>query len=160
MKNRILITLLISLLSGCATERYFGGNGAEALVYKENHNFGFAIKKRAESEQQIGRLIAEIESIDKEATYIVDYKKAQNKKILTKIFAQYPSHLIAPERVEYRLSPSLTEDLTIRATLTRIKTQRCEPAEIGVESGQRNCFVESMRYKQVSYKSKLVGGEE
>ena len=159
MKKLILITLVASSLLGCATERYFGGNGAEALVYEENHNFGFAIKKRAESEKQIRRLIAEIESIDKEATYIIDYKKVQNKKMLTKIFAQYPSHLIAPERVEYRHSPALNEDLTIQATLTRIKTQRCEPAEIGVESGQRNCFVESMRFKQVSYKSKLVGEE-
>ncbi|HGY9570767.1 TPA: hypothetical protein ACOJRH_001377 [Vibrio harveyi] len=157
MKKLVLIALLTSSLFGCATERYFGGNGAEAVVYKEHHSFEFAVKNRAETEKQIKQLIQKIESMDKEATYVIDYKSARSKTMLKKTFEQYPSHIIAPHRVEYRYTPALPSDLNIQVTLTRLQTQQCSPAQIQVQLGEPDCFVESMRLKQVSYKSRLVG---
>ncbi|WP_038880826.1 hypothetical protein [Vibrio jasicida] len=157
MKKLVLITLLTSSLFGCASERYFGGNGAEALVYKEHHNFEFAIKKQAETTKQIKQLIHDIESMDKEATYVVDYRSTRSKTMLEQIFSQYPSHIVAPQRVTFRNAPHLSNELSIQVTLTRMKTQQCTPAQIHVQLGQPDCFVESMRLKQVSYKSRLVG---
>lgn len=157
MKKLVLITLLTSSLFGCVTERYFGGNGAEAVVYKEHHSFEFVIKNRVEIEKQIKQLIHKIESMDKESTFIIDYKSTPSKVMLVQVFEQYPSHTIAPQRVEYRYSPTLPSDLKIQITLTRLKSQQCTPAQIQVELGQPDCFVESMRLKQVSYKPRLLG---
>ena len=157
MKKLLLIALLTSSLLGCANERYFGGNGAEAVVYKENHSFEFAIKKRTETVEQIEHLIRKIESMDKGATYIVEYKSTRTKMMLEPIFKQYPSHIIAPKRVEYRSKSSLPSDLNIHVTLTRLKTQQCLPTKFNTRIGQPDCFVESMRLKQVSDKSRLIG---
>jgi hypothetical protein len=157
MKQLVLIILMTSSLLGCVTERYFGGNGSEALVYKEKHTFSFVIKNLAQTETELNRLVSEIESTDNEATYVIDYKKLASKKMLEQIFSRYPSHVIAPERIVYRRALSSPSDLNIRVTLTRLRTQQCLPAQIEVESRQPDCFIESMRLKQVSYKSQLVG---
>ncbi|EHH1037159.1 hypothetical protein J7077_004309 [Vibrio parahaemolyticus] len=157
MNKLVLIALLTSSLFGCVTERYFGGNGTEALVYKEHHSFEFAVKNYAVTEQQIRQLIQKVESMDKDATYMIDYKSARGKTMLMKTFEQYPSHIIAPQRVEYRYTPALPSDLNIHVTLMRLKSQQCTPAQIQIQLGQPDCFVELMRLKQVSYKSRLVG---
>jgi hypothetical protein len=157
MKKLLLTTLLASSLLGCATERYFGGNGVEALVYKEHHSFSFVIKNKTETERELRRLVAKIESTDNEATYVIDYKKISSKRMLENIFAQYPAHVAEPKRAVYRHANSLPNDLRVRVTLRLMKTQQCLPAQIEVESRQSDCFLESTRLKQVSYKSKLVG---
>ncbi len=87
MKNLVFIALLTSSLLGCANERYFGGNGAEAIVYKENHSFEFAIKKRTETAKKIEQLIRDIESMDKGATYVVEYKSTRAKTMLEPILS-------------------------------------------------------------------------
>ncbi|CDT86088.1 hypothetical protein [Vibrio coralliirubri] len=157
MKKLLLMALFISSLLGCASEQYFVGHGSEALVYKEHHNFEFAMKNRAETAKQLKGLIQDIESMDKEATYVVDYKSIRSKAMLQEIFEQYPSHVIAPQRVVYRSAQLLPSDLNIQVTLTRLKTQECTPAQIHVRLRQPDCFAESMRLKQVAYKSRLVG---
>ena len=157
MKKLLLMALFTTSLFGCASEQYFVGHGSEALVYKEHHSFEFAMKNRAETTKQITALIQDIESIDKEATYVVDYKSPRTKQMLQAIFKQYPSHLIAPQRVTYRSAQLLPTDLNIQVTLTRLKTQECKPAQIHVRLRQQDCFAESMRLKQVAYKSRLVG---
>ncbi|MEZ8064443.1 MULTISPECIES: hypothetical protein [Vibrio] len=157
MKKLLLMVLFTSTILGCASEQYFVGHGAEALVYKEHHSFDFTMKNRAETTKQINALIQDIESMDKEATYIVDYKSNRSKQMLQAIFAQYPPHVIAPQRVLYRSAQLLPIDLKIQVTLTRLKTQECAPAQIHVRLRQSDCFAESMRLKQVAYKSRLVG---
>lgn len=157
MKKLLLMALFTTSLFGCASEQYFVRQGSEALVYKEHHSFEFAMKNRSETTKQISALIQDIESMDKEATYVVDYKSSRSKQMLQAIFEQYPSHLIAPQRVEYRSVQLLPSDLNIQVTLTRLKTQECKPAQIHVRLRQQDCFVESMRLKQVAYKSRLVG---
>ncbi|OIN25691.1 hypothetical protein [Vibrio barjaei] len=157
MKKLIIIVFLVSTLLGCASERYFGGNGAEAITYQEHHNFDFAIKNYDETAKQISALVKDIESTDKEATYVIDYKDTRSKKMLEKIFDQYPSHKVAPQRVEFKHVRTMRSDLKIQVALTRLKTQYCAPAQIQHQIGQPDCFVESMRLKQVSYKSRLVG---
>jgi hypothetical protein len=157
MKKLLLMALFTSTILGCASEQYFVGHGAEALVYKEHHSFEFTIKNRAETGKQLNELIQDIESMDKEATYIVDYKSNRSKQMLKAIFDQYPSHVIAPQRVLYRSAQLLPNDLNIQVTLTRLKTQECTPAQIHVRLRQPDCFAESMRLKQVAYKSRLVG---
>lgn len=82
MKKLVLMALFAISLFGCASEQYFVGHGSEALVYKEHHSFKFEIKSRAETTKQLDVLIHKIESMDKEATYLVDYKSAVNKKML------------------------------------------------------------------------------
>lgn len=157
MKKLLLMALFTTSLFGCASEQYFVGHGSEALVYKEHHSFEFAMKNRGETAKQLSRLIQDIESMDKEATYVVDYKSTSSKAMLQEIFEQYPSHVIAPQRVVYRSSQLLPNDLNIQVTLTRLKTQKCTPAQIHVRLRQSDCFVESMRLKQVAYKSRLLG---
>ena len=157
MKKLLLMALFTTSLFGCTSEQYFVGQGSEALVYKEHHSFEFAMKNRAETTKQITALIQDIESMDKEATYVVDYKSPRTKQMLQAIFKQYPSHLIAPQRVTYRSAQLLPTDLNIQVTLTRLKTQECKPAQIHVRLRQPDCFAESMRLKQVAYKSRLVG---
>ncbi|MCK8086241.1 MULTISPECIES: hypothetical protein [Vibrio] len=157
MKKLLLMALFTSSLLGCASEQYFVGHGSEALVYKEHHNFEFAMKNRAETAKQLKGLIQDIESMDKEATYVVDYKSIRSKAMLQEIFEQYPSHVIAPQRVVYRSAQLLPSDLNIQVTLTRLKTQECTPSQIHVRLRQPDCFAESMRLKQVAYKSRLVG---
>ncbi|TCN77164.1 hypothetical protein EDB62_107155 [Vibrio crassostreae] len=157
MKKLLLMALFTTSLLGCTSEQYFVGQGSEALVYKEHHNFEFAMKNRGETAKQLKGLIQDIESMDKEATYVVDYKSPRTKQMLQAIFEQYPSHLIAPQRVTYRNAQLLPSDLNIQVTLTRLKTQECKPAQIHVRLRQQDCFTESMRLKQVAYKSRLVG---
>ncbi|CAK2484533.1 hypothetical protein [Vibrio crassostreae] len=157
MKKLLLMALFTTSLLGCASEQYFVGHGSEALVYKEHHNFEFAVKNRGETAKQLKGLIQDIESMDKEATYVVDYKSPRTKQMLQVIFEQYPSYLIAPQRVTYRSAQLLPTDLNIQVTLTRLKTQECKPAQIHVRLRQQDCFTESMRLKQVAYKSRLVG---
>ena len=86
MKKLVLMALFATSLFGCASEQYFVAQGAEALAYKEHHNFEFEIKNRAKTAQQLDALIQEIESTDKEATYVVDYKSAASKQMLKEIF--------------------------------------------------------------------------
>ncbi|EGU42851.1 hypothetical protein VISP3789_18575 [Vibrio splendidus ATCC 33789] len=97
MKKLVLMALFATSLFGCASEQYFVAQGAEALAYKEHHNFEFEIKNRAKTTQQLDALIQEIELADKEATYVVDYKSAASKQMLKEIFKQYPSHLMPPK---------------------------------------------------------------
>ncbi|MEZ8039587.1 hypothetical protein ACED25_08340 [Vibrio sp. 1F263] len=157
MKKSLIMALFNLSLLGCASEQYFVGQGAEALVYKEQHSFEFAMKNRDETTKQITALIQNIELMDKEATYAVDYKSIRSKAMLQSIFEEYPSHVIAPQRVLYRSVKLLPSDLKIQVTLTRLKTQKCAPAQIHVRLRQPDCFAESMRLKQVAYKSRLVG---
>ncbi|CAK1969441.1 Lipoprotein [Vibrio crassostreae] len=157
MKKLLLMALFTTSLLGCTSEQYFVGQGSEALVYKEHHNFEFAMKNRGETAKQLKGLIQDIESMNKEATYVVDYKSPRTKQMLQAIFEQYPSHLIAPQRVTYRSAQLLPTDLNIQVTLTRLKTQECKPAQIHVRLRQQDCFAESLRLKQVAYKSRLVG---
>ncbi|WP_060981930.1 hypothetical protein [Vibrio splendidus] len=157
MKKLLLMALFTYSLLGCASEQYFVGHGSEALVYKEHHSFEFAMKNRGETAKQLKGLIQDIESMDKEAIYVVDYKSTRSKAMLQEIFKQYPSHVIAPQRVVYRSSQLLPNDLNIQVTLTRLNTQECTPAQIHVQLRQPDCFAESMRLKQVAYKSRLVG---
>ncbi|HCH3375406.1 TPA: hypothetical protein NKU37_002944 [Vibrio parahaemolyticus] len=157
MKTFLLMLFITSPLWGCASEQYFVGNGAEALVYKEHHSFEITMKNHGEMNKQMAALIQDIESIDRDASYVVDYKSMRIKAMLQKIFEQYPSHVIRPQRVLYRSAQSLPSDLKIQVTLTRLKAQECEPAQIHVRLRKSECFAETMRLKQVAYKSRLVG---
>ncbi|WP_172380907.1 hypothetical protein [Vibrio sp. Vb339] len=159
MTKLVLLGLFTTSLLGCASQEHFVGYGAEALVHTEQHSFEFVITKRVESSKQLNAWIQDIESMDREAVYVVDYRSTASKQMLQNIFEQYPSHVIAPLRVSYRSAQLLPSDLKIQATLTRLTTQPCTPANIHLGLLQLDCFAESMRLKQVAYKSRLLGGQ-
>lgn len=154
-----LFTLLVTclLISACSSERYFGGNGAEALVYDEHHSYEVRIKNKHAVETQLAAVIEKFESLDRAATYRVEYRSTDAKKLLQSLFASYPSHQVEPKRVTYLRNKDLLAELKMDVTVKQLKMAPCQPAQVQVELPTRDCFVESMRLKQVAYKSRLVG---
>jgi hypothetical protein len=151
------LTLTCLAISACSSERYFGGNGAEALVYDEHHSYEVRIKNKPAVRAQLADVIANFESIDKEATYHVEYRTSAAKKLMQTLFASYQTHEVDPQRVIYLHNKNLLADLKMDVTVKKIKTEPCQAAQIQKELTTRDCFVESMRVKQVAYKSRLVG---
>jgi hypothetical protein len=154
---RLSALMIALLMSGCTAERYFGGNGAEALVYTENHRYEIVVKDKHVAQKQLQNLVASVESHDPEATYRVEYKSKTNKDMLAKIFANYASHRGFKERVVYRYNSAMSSDLSVDIAVRKLKTQPCSPAQLQVELASPDCFVEAMRLKQVAYKSRLLG---
>jgi hypothetical protein len=149
--------LLLFGISGCTTERYFDGNGAEALVFQEIHRVDYVVKKRNETVEKMEQLIAISESLDKEAVYVVSYKSSTDRQLAEKAFKSFSSLSIDPSRIEYREVSNMIADVRIVVALRQLKTQTCKPAQLQNEIAQPDCFVETMRLKQVAYKSRLVG---
>lgn len=157
--KRLVVLFAVSFMgiTGCTTERYFDGNGAEALVYQEVHRVGYVIEKRKESLKKIEQLIALTESFDKEATYVVSYKSKQDRELAEKAFKQVAILAMTSSRIQYLQKPDMIADVRISVSVRQVRTQTCKPAQLLQEIAQPDCFVESMRLKQVAYKSRLVG---
>ncbi|USD61759.1 hypothetical protein J4N45_07310 [Vibrio sp. SCSIO 43140] len=151
------LLLLVLLVSGCTTERYFNGNGAETIVYQEVHRVDYVIKKRDATLANMKQFIALSESSDKEANYVVSYKSKSAKNLAEQAFSKFDALTISPSRVQYHQDMSGVADISIIVAVHKIKTQTCQPAQVQQEIGQPDCFVETMRLKQVAYKSRLVG---
>ncbi|GAM66526.1 hypothetical protein JCM19236_3978 [Vibrio sp. JCM 19236] len=83
MRNDLVCSLMLVLvcLSGCSAERYFTGNGAEALVYEEWHSFDIDLRGHPDQQQVIERLIEQIQQQDPYAQYTVLYKSNKNKQV-------------------------------------------------------------------------------
>lgn len=157
MIRLFVLTLTCLAISACSSERYFGGNGAEALVYDEHHSYEVRIKNKPAVRAQLADVIANFESIDKDATYHVEYRTPAAKTLMQTLFASYQTHEVDPQRVVYLHNKNLLADIKVDVTVKKIKTGTCQGAQIQKELTTRDCFVESMRVKQVAYKSRLVG---
>lgn len=151
------LAVAMLLVSGCTSERYFNGNGAEAIVYQELHRVDYVIKQREATLSNMEKFIALSESSDKEAKYVVSYKSKSAKNLAEQAFSKFDALMIFPSRVQYHQDTSSVADVSITVAVHKIKTQTCQPAQIQQEIGQPDCFVETMRLKQVAYKSRLVG---
>ncbi|MGF1771133.1 hypothetical protein L4C42_02365 [Vibrio wakamikoensis] len=150
-------TLTCLAISACSSERYFGGNGAEALVYDEHHSYEVRIKNKPAVRAQLANIIDNFESIDRAAIYHVEYRTSDARKLLQTLFASYQTHEVDPQRVVYLHNKNLLADLKMDVTVKKIKTEPCQGAQIQKELAIRDCFVETMRAKQVAYKARLVG---
>ncbi len=153
----LAFVLLLTGITGCTTERYFDGNGAEALVYQEVHRVDYVINNRSESQQKMEQLIALSESFDKEAAYVVAYKSTADRQLAEKAFKQFSTLAVTPSRVQYRQEQDMIANVRISVAVRQLKTQICQPAQLQQDIAQPDCFVETMRLKQVAYKSRLVG---
>ncbi|WP_264876901.1 hypothetical protein [Vibrio agarivorans] len=157
MKIIFVVFASIIFLAGCANEKYFAGNGFEALAYQEHHEFEFTIKDSKQFQSQFLQLVEAISSEDKEASYRVEYKTNTHQKLVDKVFTRYRSNNVMPLTVEFVKNQKLEGDLQVVVAIRRFSHQTCSPLEIRTDLGQPDCFVESMRLKQVAYKSRVVG---
>ncbi|GAM60287.1 hypothetical protein JCM19232_620 [Vibrio ishigakensis] len=161
MRNYLVCSLMLVLvcLSGCSVERYFTGNGAEALVYEEWHSFDIDLRGHPDQQQVLERLIEQIQQQDPYAQYTVLYKNNKNKQVFYSASKGFIELSKINERVNYIYSPENIVDLTIRAKVLAAYTETCQAVRIFKETGQINCFVESARVKQIANKQRLVGGQ-
>ena len=157
MRTRVLCICLSLLMFGCTTERYFIGDGVEALVYQENHTVELNIKNKSASKAYLTQLIESIEKQNADARYTFVYRQAKTKALFEQTLMAFPELKLKNHRVSYQQESQLRSDALVKVTLHKVKTERCAPSQVLVESYQRNCFVESSRMQQVVNKSKLVG---
>lgn len=157
MKVSLAILVFSLFISGCASERYFSGNGVEALIYEENHEFEIMIKNRDAIRNKLTSLFMKTEALDREAIYYVSYKSEDIKYFVDETLKKDNKYSIYSDRISYAEDLSLKGDLNINVSFRKIKIQQCNPFEISRDIAQPDCFVESIRLKSVSYKSRLVG---
>lgn len=156
MKTFIYIVVSSLLLVGCANEKYFSGNGFEALGYQEQHEFEFTVQDTEQFKQQLTTLVTTIASEDREAAYLIEYRTAQHKALISDIFKTSFSAKNRPV-FELNRNQALASDIKMNVAIYRLSAQKCLPSDIRVDLNQPDCFVESMRLKQVAYKSRVVG---
>ena len=159
MMQRLLIVSLLTLLSGCAAERYFGGNGLEAVVYQQKHTIEMSVKDTARAQTQLEALFATIEKQDTGAQYLIEYKNQASKAILEKSLASYPLLQLKSDKVILLKNQQLLTDVKLQVSFYALKTEQCQPVQFGVEHSQLNCFSESARLKQVANKSRITGAQ-
>lgn len=161
MRNYLVCSLILVLvsLSGCSAERYFIGNGAEAVVYEEWHSFDIDLRGHPDQQQVVGKLIEQIQQQDPYAQYRVLYKNDNSKRVFSSAAQEFTELSIPNKRVHYSHSPDNIADLTIRARVLAAHTEKCQAIELFKRTGQINCFVESARVKQIANKQRLTGGQ-
>lgn len=161
MRNYLVFSLMIIMLnlSGCAAERYFTGNGAEAIVYEQWHTFDIDLRGHSSQQEEIARLIEKIHQQDPYAQYTVLHRNNNSKQVFSAATQGLTELSSATKRVHYIYSPDNIADLTIRARVLAAHTELCQAIELFKKTGQINCFVESARIKQVANKQRLIGGQ-
>lgn len=157
MRSRILALLASVMLFGCTAERYFVGDGAEALVYQENHRFEFTVKQPASVKSQLDQLIQTAEKQNATAHYLIVYRTKGMKQLAQDVLTRFPELTLNNHRVGYEYQATEKVDLVINIMLHKVKTERCKPSQVQVETYKRNCFIESSRMQQVVNKNRLVG---
>lgn len=157
MMKRLLIASLLTMLSGCAAERYFGGNGLEALVYQQKHTIEMSVKDAARAQSQLNTLFSTIEDQDTGAQYFIEYKNKASKAVLDQSLALYPRLQLKNDKVVLVNNKQLMTDIKLQVSFYVLKTEQCQPVQMGVEHSQMNCFSESARLKQVANKSRITG---
>ncbi|MFA0439123.1 hypothetical protein BCU70_06825 [Vibrio sp. 10N.286.49.C2] len=158
MTFRILILSAMLILSGCASERYFGGNGLEALVYQQRHTVEMSIQDEKQAQQKLNALFSAVEGEDTGALYSIEYRNNAGKVLIDRIIDDYPALKVKKHKVTLAKNTQLLSDLKLQITFYALQTEECHAAQIGFEHSQTNCFSESARLKQVANKSRLLGG--
>ncbi|MEZ9246026.1 hypothetical protein AB4179_17450 [Vibrio lentus] len=161
MRNYLICSLMLLLvnLSGCSAERYYTGNGTEAVVYEEWHSFDIDLRGHEDQEKVIARLIEKIHQQDPYAQYTVLHRNNNSKQVFSAATQGLTELSSATKRVHYIYSPDNIADLTIRVKMLAAHTELCQAIELFKKTGQINCFVESARIKQVANKQRLIGGQ-
>ncbi|WP_112479847.1 hypothetical protein [Vibrio variabilis] len=157
MKNGLLALLVCVFIVGCSAERYFVGNGVEALIYEEKHRVELVVKERSQSATQLAQVIDAAERQNATAHYTFIYRTKAMKSLAQGVLSDYPELTLDNHRVSYLYQANETADLIINITLHKLNTELCKPSQVLVETYQRNCFIESSRMQQVVNKPKLVG---
>ncbi|MCL9774881.1 hypothetical protein [Vibrio methylphosphonaticus] len=158
MTFRLLLVCAILSLSGCTTERYFGGNGLEALVYQQHHTIEMSIQDKTHAQQRLSALFSSVEDEDTGALYHIEYRSNVGKVLIDTIINDYPAFKVKKDKVTLAKNTKLLSDLKVQITFYALETEQCHAAQIGFEHSQTNCFSESARLKQVANKSRLLGG--
>ncbi|MCW8344690.1 hypothetical protein MD535_01445 [Vibrio sp. ZSDZ65] len=159
MMKQLLIVSLLIMLSGCAAERYFGGNGLEALVYQQKHTIEMSVQDTARAQSQLEALFSTIEDQDTGARYFIEYKNKAAKSLLDQSLASYPRLQLKNDKVVLVNNKQLLTDIKLQVSFYVLKTEQCQPVQFGVEHSQLNCFSESARLKQVANKSRITGAQ-
>ncbi|WP_418641446.1 hypothetical protein ACNUDM_07890 [Vibrio chaetopteri] len=157
MRSRILALLASVMLFGCTAERYFVGDGVEALVYQENHRFEFTVKQPASVKSQLVQLVQAAEKQNATAHYSIVYRTKGMKQLAKDAMKRFPELTLNNHRVDYKYRAKEEADLVVNITLHKVKAESCKPSQVMLETYKRNCFVESSRMQQVVNKNRLVG---
>lgn len=157
MKIAFAIFAAVLAISGCANERYFSGNGFEAVAYKEQHEFNFTIQDSDKFQSQLLELAEKVSAEDREAVFFIEYKNIKHRKLVDQALSSYRSRNLVPLVVEYAKNSALESDLSLVVAIQRFSMQTCLPSNIRSDLSQPDCFVESMRLTQIAYKSRVVG---
>lgn len=161
MRSYLLIFGLIMVmtnLTGCAAERYFSGNGTEALIYEEWHSYDIDIQDSSEAQEVIATIVRRIQNRDSRAQYNVYYRSSISKTLFESVVKDFRELSSLRNQVTYRHNPHNITDLTMRVKVHAIHTAQCQAIELFKETDELNCFSESARLKQVANKQRLVGG--
>ena len=169
MKN-VLITLLalcaLGGLSGCA-EKMYAVKGAEALVYPESHTYRFTLNdakttnvspQDAEEKMaaQLAAIIAQAQQRDHQFTVAYLYSSQSGKRLAQQQIQQLRRQGVSPTQYRLGYLPQPDGDLTVTVQLHRVITEVCQPEIMGQPIQRRDCFVDTMRMKQVANPQRLI----
>ncbi|MGF1686536.1 hypothetical protein L4C36_07540 [Photobacterium japonica] len=164
MKN-VLIALLalcaLSSISGCA-EKMYVAKGAEALVYPETHTYQFTVNNSQSQNgavainTQLTKIVAQAQQRDHQFRVTYLYSSTQGKRIAQQQIAQLHRQGVSASQYNAHYAAQPKTDLTVELRYFRVLTETCQPEVMGQPIQRRDCFVDTMRMKQVANPQRLI----
>lgn len=157
MKKFLCVMVAAFLLGGCA-DKTFDAKGAEALVFPEQQTYRFALKQ---SDNQVADAIAQMidqaQQADRHFEVTYHYATPRGKVLARKQIAKHRRQHLAPMQYAIRSAVADSgEDLRVVVRLTRLVTETCRAGRLAHPTLRRDCFVETMRMKQIAYPEHLI----
>ena len=157
----VLVLLSLGTLSGCA-EQMYEAKGAEALVYPETHTYQFTVNTQqpqagvTDINAQLNKIVAQAQQRDHQFDVTYLYSTTQGKRIAQQQMAQLHRQGVSATQYRARYASQPKNDLTVELRYYRVLTETCQPEVMGQPIQRRDCFVDTMRMKQVANPQRLI----
>ncbi|KLV04165.1 hypothetical protein ABT56_16290 [Photobacterium aquae] len=149
--------LTVLLCSGCSDALY-REQGAEALYVPEQHTYTVSLEhSKTDIATELEAIVKNAMKTDRGVEVRYAYRTARGKALAmaqTKVLAAMG---LAPSQFAVVYDPASAGDLTVIVSLAKLVTETCPPLVLGGHNVRRDCFVESMRMKQVAYPKHVLG---
>jgi hypothetical protein len=158
MKTIIGLLFSIMLLSGCV-EKNFNAKGAEALIYPELHRYSYSLKSlnHKDINNDLARITQQARSNDRYFTVTYLFNTNAGKEIAIQQISQNKIKSVLPNQFSMKKSIAITGDLDVVIVINKLLTEKCKPSRIEQNIYRKDCYVESMRMKQIANLEHVVG---
>lgn len=156
MIRHLTLLALTLMLSACA-DRPAPAQGAEALIYPEQHSINVDVKRHGQTAAQnrIRDILAAYLPAAPDTEWAISYRSQQHA-VAKKTEKLLIEDGVSPKRIKRQLSPALDHDIVITIKQYRLITENCPAYQLGLNREKTGCFIDTLRMKHIAAPSRLA----